>query len=106
MSILVERLRDGSDSLWFADRINAADRIEQLEAALRDVQNDGGNWLASDLQRRIALLVGPGGTSPAGYPAEPFVPTGAGGNPRAFVCCEGVGKHESWCSALETEPKP
>jgi hypothetical protein len=26
-------------------------------------------------------------------------PTGAGGNPRAFVCCEGVGRHADGCSA-------
>ena len=44
-------------------------RVKELEAALRDVQNDAGNWLASDLQGRIAALVGPGGTSPSGYPA-------------------------------------
>lgn len=41
-----------------------------IVALLREVQNDAGNWLASDLQRRIALVVGPGGTSPAGYPDD------------------------------------
>lgn len=41
-----------------------------IVALLREVQNDAGNWLASDLQRRIALAVGPGGTSPAGYPDD------------------------------------
>lgn len=35
-------------------------------------------------------------------PAETFVATGAGGNANAFVCCEGVGKHEPGCTAPET----
>ena len=29
---------------------------------------------------------------------ETFTPTGAGGNPRAFICCEGIGKHEPGCT--------
>lgn len=37
-----------------------------------------------------------------GFPVETFVPTGAGGNPDAFVCCEGVGKHKPGCP-METE---
>lgn len=46
-------------------------QVERLRALLIEVQNDAGNWLANELQGRIAAEVGPGGTSPAGYPAEP-----------------------------------
>ncbi len=31
-------------------------------------------------------------------------PTGAGGNARAFVCCEGVGQHAPGCIAQEAAP--
>ena len=31
-------------------------------------------------------------------------PTGAGGNERAFVCCEGVGQHAPGCIAQEDAP--
>jgi hypothetical protein len=37
-----------------------------------------------------------------GLASETFVPTGAGGNAKAFVCCEGVGKHEVGCP-METK---
>jgi hypothetical protein len=30
--------------------------------------------------------------------SAPFVPTGAGGNPAAFSCCEGIGKHAEGCA--------
>jgi hypothetical protein len=29
---------------------------------------------------------------------DPLAPTGAGGNTGAFVCCEGIGRHESGCT--------
>ena len=31
-------------------------------------------------------------------------PTGAGGNVKAFVCCEGVGQHAPGCIAQESAP--
>ena len=35
--------------------------------------------------------------SPRPTPPADAVPTGAGGNSNAFICCEGVGKHAKGC---------
>jgi hypothetical protein len=73
-------------------------RIRELEGALREMvsrwEPDTAGADRRMWERAAALVFTPDS-----------VPTGAGGNPKAFICCEGVGKHEAGCP-LETSDEP
>lgn len=78
----------------------------------RDALVDGARALESALQLIGNELSLHADTGPAGeafrallnttFTEKTFVPTGAGGNQDAFVCCEGVGKHKPGCP-METK---
>jgi len=90
------------ESLAFAARIAALDNVANkahllLFAMRRDEWPGHNHTYVKDLREALAAAC----SAP-----ETVVPTGAGGNSQAFICCEGVGKHEPGCTALETVAKP